>query len=181
LNHNFDYRADEFIIHGGEANFELRPRKPDRVYGLQQTKFFTQARQVITARIQDQVTEEPELDESFKTFQFTPFEDRARPLIFPFLISEAKTERGDSFDACERQTAFPIWTLLRLQEVLQARSKQSLTEQGGPLVWFFANRGEEWRLYGCFTDVDEDSRDQHTSYVNYSLPSPTSYSLLIMN
>ena len=148
----------------------MRPRKPDRVYGLQQTKFFAQALQVITAAIQDRVTEEAELDENFKAFQFTPFEERARPLIFPFLISEAKTERGDSFDACERQTAFPIWTLLRMQEVLQARSKQGLTEQGGSLVWFFANRGEEWRLYECFTDIEEDGRDQHTSYVSYPLP-----------
>ncbi|PVH82411.1 hypothetical protein DL98DRAFT_653163 [Cadophora sp. DSE1049] len=164
LNRIFDYRADEFIVHGGEANYDLRPRKPDRVYGLQQTKFFAQALQAITATIQDRVTEEAELDENLGAFQFTPFEERARPLIFPFLISEAKTERGDSFDACERQTAFPIWTLLRLQEQLQARSEQCLTEQGGSLVWFFANRGEEWRLYGCFTDIEEDSRDQHTSY-----------------
>jgi hypothetical protein len=144
----------------------LRPRKPDRVYGLQQTKFFTQALQAITATIQDRVTEEVEVDEIFKAFQFTPFEERARPLIFPFLISEAKTERGDSFDACERQTAFPIWTLLRMQEVLQVMSKQRLTEQGGSLVWFFANRGEEWRLYGCFTDLKEDGKDQQTSYVS---------------
>lgn len=134
MNHNFDYRADEFIVYGGEAHYDLRPRKPDRVYGLQQTKFFTQAIQAITAAIQDQVTEEAGLDEDSKAFQFTPFEERARPLIFPFLISEAKTERGDSFDACERQTAFPIWTLLRLQELLQARSEQGLTEQGGSLV-----------------------------------------------
>jgi hypothetical protein len=129
-------------------------------------KFFTQALQAITATIQDRVTEEVEVDETFKAFQFTPFEERARPLIFPFLISEAKTESGDSFDACERQTAFPIWTLLRMQEVLQVMSKQRLTEQGGSLVWFFANRGEEWRLYGCFTDHEEDSRDRRTSHVS---------------
>lgn len=164
LNHIFDYRADEFIVHGGEAHYDLRPRRPDRVYGLQQTKFFTQALQAIIAAIQDRVTEEAGLDENFKAFQFTPFEERARPLILPFLISEAKTERGDSFDACERQTAFPIWTLLRMQEELQARSNQGLAEQGGPLVWFFANRGEEWRLYGCFIDIEEVGRDQHTSY-----------------
>jgi len=140
------------------------------VYGLQQTKFFTQALQAITAAIQDRVTEDAELDDDLKAFQFTPFEERARPLIFPFLISEAKTERGDSFDACERQTAFPIWTLLRMQEVLQARSKQCLAGQGGSLVWFFANRGEEWRLYGCFTDIEENSRDPHVSYVSYYFP-----------
>jgi hypothetical protein len=136
--------------------------------------------QVITAAIQDRVTEEAEFDENFKAFQFTPFEERARRLIFPFLISEAKTERGDSFDACERPTAFPIWKLLRMQELLQARSKQGLTEQGGSLVLVFANRGEEWRLYGCFANIEEDNRDQHTSYVSYPLQTLTNYSILII-
>jgi hypothetical protein len=108
------------------------------------------------------------VDETLTAFQFTPFEDRARPLVFPYLISEAKTERGDSFEACERQTAFPIWNLLKLQENLQVCSQQRLEEQGGPFVWFFANRGEEWRLYGCFTDIEEDDIDPGVSYVSIS-------------
>ncbi|KAE9371916.1 hypothetical protein N431DRAFT_342019 [Stipitochalara longipes BDJ] len=168
LNRIFDYRADELIIQGGEAHFELRPRKPDRVHGLQQTKFFTQAIQAITSNIQIRTMEAATaggLNETLTAFQFTPFEERARPLIFPHLISEAKTERGDSFEACERQTAFPIWTLLKLQEDLQIRAGQRLEEQGGPFVWFFANRGEEWRLYGCFTDIEDDDIDQSTSFI----------------
>ncbi|KAN0096873.1 hypothetical protein V8E51_015678 [Hyaloscypha variabilis] len=153
---------------GGEAHFELRPRKPDRVHGLQQTKFFTQARQALTADIQMRTMEAATaagVDETLTAFQFTPFEDRARPLVFPYLISETKTERGDSFEACERQTAFPIWNLLKLQENLQVCSQQRLEEQGGPFVWFFANRGEEWRLYGCFTDIEEDDIDPGVSYI----------------
>lgn len=134
LNRIFDYRADELIIHGGEAQFDLRPRKPDRVYGLQQTKNFDRTMRKISNAIQDRVAGATDVTKSRSHIEFTPFEERKRPLMFPFLISEAKTERGDSFDACERQTAFPIWKLLRLQDELQIRAQQSLSEQGGPLV-----------------------------------------------
>jgi hypothetical protein len=122
----------------------------------------------ISTAIQDRVAGATDVTKSRSVIDFTPFEERKRPLMFPFLISEAKTERGDSFDACERQTAFPIWKLLRLQDELQIRAQQTLSEQGGPLVWFFANRGEDWRLYGCYVDTEEDNEDEEnlsTSYV----------------
>jgi hypothetical protein len=123
----------------------------------------------ISTAIQDRVAGATDFTKSRSVIDFTPFEERKRPLMFPFLISEAKTERGDSFDACERQTAFPIWKLLRLQDELQIRAQQTLSEQGGPLVWFFANRGEDWRLYGCYVDTEEDNEDEEenlsTSYV----------------
>jgi hypothetical protein len=122
----------------------------------------------ISTAIQDRVAGATDVTQSRSVIDFTPFEERKRPLMFPFLISEAKTERGHSFDACERQTAFPIWKLLRLQDELQIRAQQTLSEQGGPLVWFFANRGEDWRLYGCYVDTEEDNEDEEnlsTSYV----------------
>jgi hypothetical protein len=122
----------------------------------------------ISTAIQDRVAGATDVTKSRSVIDFTPFEERKRPLMFPFLISEAKTERGDSFDACERQTAFPIWKLLRLQDELQIRAQQTLSEQGGPLVWFFANRGEDWRLYGCYVDTEEDNEGEEnlsTSYV----------------
>ncbi|KAF4632991.1 hypothetical protein G7Y89_g5141 [Cudoniella acicularis] len=169
LNHIFDYRADELIVHGGEAQFDLRPRKPDRVYGLQQTKKFDRTMRKFSNAIQDRVAGATDVTKSRSIIEFTPFEERKRPLIFPFLISEAKTERGDSFDACERQTAFPIWKLLRLQEELQIRAKQLLSEQGGPLVWFFANRGEDWRLYGCYLDTEEDNEDEENLSTSYNI------------
>jgi hypothetical protein len=55
------------------------------------------------------------------------------------------------------QTAFPIFALLKLQEDLQAQAKPS--ELGAvPLVWFFANRGDAWRVYGCFVSNSETSK-----------------------
>jgi len=67
-----------------------------------------------------------------------------------------------------------MWKLLNLQLGLQVKSQERLEEQGGPFVWFFANRGEEWRLYGCFTDIEDDDNDQGTSYVSSSGPITTS-------
>ena len=49
LNKIFWDRADDLIIHGGEAADELRSRYPDRVYGLQQTKRFEGVLGKITA------------------------------------------------------------------------------------------------------------------------------------
>jgi len=147
LNKIFADRADNLIIHGGEAASELPQRKPDRVYGLQQTKRFENLLEKVMTGVQTFTRE---------SIDITPFGDCEAPIIFPFLISESKTERGDSFESCERQTAFPIWKLLSLQERLQIASNRRNGETGGPFTWFFANRGEDWRVYGCYTSYQDD-------------------------
>jgi hypothetical protein len=121
----------------------------------------------ISRIIQSVVTRETRDAGSASVLQFTPFKKSARPLMFPFLISEAKTDRGDSFEKCDIQTAFPIWKLLRLQEELQTQASKDLAEQGGPLVWFFAYRGEDWRLCGCYTDTEESKVQGQSSNKSY--------------
>ena len=69
------------------------------VYGLLQINRFSRALEKVTENI-------PETLEN--VVEITPFKNRKDPLIFPFLITEAKTERGDSFEASECQAAFPI-------------------------------------------------------------------------
>ncbi|KAL2794338.1 hypothetical protein BJX66DRAFT_201489 [Aspergillus keveii] len=65
---------------------------------------------------------------------------------FPFLVVEAKSEKGTvGFDSIERQTAFPIRAMLDIQKHLETASSGQMR----PLVWFLANRGDEWRVYGC--------------------------------
>jgi hypothetical protein len=110
-------------------------RKPDRIFGLPQTKRIEELLGKVTTNTAQAAVR--------KAININPFGDRKDPIILPFLISEPKTERGDSFESCERQTAFPIWKLLRLQEELQKVSKRSVNESGGPLTWFFSNRGED--------------------------------------
>ncbi|KAF5857423.1 hypothetical protein ETB97_005770 [Aspergillus alliaceus] len=69
-------------------------------------------------------------------------------MLFPFLVLEAKSEvGGPGFQSVETQTAFPIRTFLNIQ-----RSLSRSTNTGGPLVWFLAYQGEEWKVYGCTPD-----------------------------
>jgi hypothetical protein len=88
----------------------------------------------------------------------------------PFLVVEAKKESGSpGFKSVERQTAFPIRRLLRLQAHILESSEVA---HEPPLVWFFAYQGEEWRLYAatlekpkrgkslCTADVDGGRLDE---------------------
>jgi hypothetical protein len=45
--------------------------------------------------------------------QATPFHRRREPLLFPFLVMEAKSEKGGGFSKCVIRTALPIWSLLK--------------------------------------------------------------------
>ncbi len=85
---------------------------------------------------------------------------KSGPLLFPFLAMEAKSAKGKSFTECIKQCAFPIWMMLRIQEELHDKSKIRL-EHGGPLIWYIAYRGHEWRVSGCYT-VKKNGK---TSYV----------------
>jgi hypothetical protein len=77
----------------------------------------------------------------------SPFGDGR--VLYPFLIIEAKSEKGSTgFESIENQTAFPIRTLLKLQNDLSIASGTSIK----PLVWFLANQGDEWRVYGSTLD-----------------------------
>jgi hypothetical protein len=152
---DFANRVDQTIIHDKRAAAELKPRKPDQVYGIQQTREFLKYAQSLrpssSKAMAHEITYYSTLEKEMSPFHQRDIGDTLQ-LIFPFLIGEAKTERGSDFRSCLEQTAFPIWRLLKLQEGLVQRSGNKLVELGGPLVWFFANRGALWRLYGCYTD-----------------------------
>jgi hypothetical protein len=79
------------------------------------------------------------------------------PLLFPFLIFEAKGGMGaESFMHMEIQTAFPIKHALKLQYDLLKTRGNTMDVPGGPLVWFLANHGENWRVYAAFVYEEED-------------------------
>lgn len=82
----------------------------------------------------------------------SPFGDKCEPLLFPFLILEAKANESPSFQLIQTQTAFPIRALLELQHKLRSHSTILLPF---PLVWFLANRGSEWRIYACFIETSD--------------------------
>lgn len=125
----------------------LSKQKPDRIFGLKQTSEL-------------QFCLKPQTN-----LRHSPFSDGL--LSYPFLILEAKKESGTyGFSDVEDQTAFPIRTLLKIQQALQDASAPATINKVGPLVWFLANRGDEWRVYGCVVVgtgyVSEGSRTTNT-------------------
>jgi len=146
-NELFSDRAEEVFIHDPLVTLQLAKRdRPDRVYGLRGTKNFERA--LSSERKCSGDREETAVEKAIKC---SPFEMSQDPLLFPFLVLEAKSEKGDGFASIEAQTAFSIRTLLKLQEDLQNQSDVQST-WSGPMVWFLANRGDSWRVAASFVD-----------------------------
>lgn len=139
----------ERVYHDDALEAELPKNEPDRIYGLRRTQGLAKALNHLS---QD-------------ACRFSPFRKAIDPLLFPFLVLEAKAEKSpDSWLSIERQTAFPIMTLLRMQEELQQLCEPRPEWADGPLVWFLANKGNDWRLYAAFGETTDAGR----SYVGLS-------------
>ena len=159
----FDDRTQEFFLHDPLLRSELPRQGPDRVYGLQLTKNFENLLSEPMAIPADN-RDSSVLGDNIR---ISPFKEGIEPLLFPFLILEAKSESSSQgFDAIQTQTAFPIWALLKLQEDLQAQVVETELRTS-PLVWFFANRGDAWRLFGCY--LTENETDKTKRYVRIIL------------
>lgn len=159
----FDDRAEEVIMHGPLVEIQLPKKKPDRIFGLKKTKTF--------AKILD--IDRIDSDEASRC---SPFKDCNDPLLFPFLIYEAKPEKMSvGFHETQTQTALPIWELLKLQESIRAGISRE-SHSPGPLVWFFANRGDSWRVYGCYITQNEPKQ-----YVSLNIMVATCQYLVLTN
>ena len=109
------------------------PMKPDKLIGLRNTARYRQSISLHAPNI-----------------EYTPTANK--DLLFPFLVLEAKREKGaPGFRAVEMQTAFAIRSLLGLQDGLRRASQDVLQ----PLVWFLGSQGDLWRLYGATLHRDE--------------------------
>lgn len=127
---------------------EFPKQEPDRVYGLQKTQNF------------DDLLSEPPADglgfTLRQTIRTSPFKEGTDPLLFSFLILEAKAEKSSNgFVDIIMQTMFPIHALLKLQKGLQDKMSDTTENDLSPLVWFLANRGDSWRVYGCYVSDEE--------------------------
>lgn len=153
-----------FEHHGAAIKDKLKNRKPDRVFGINDVEKASIS-PAYTRRIKRQMY-------ANQGVYCSPFKSNAsgRRVLFPFLIAEAKSGKDYAADflACQHQTAFPIWKLLHLQEELEKVSQNSSPELGGPLIWFFANRGAIWKLYGCYIkhNIWEKSLYVNASYAH---------------
>lgn len=125
-------------------------RRPDRIFGFQETASFCRRLEKYNLLAGSRGAEnETGLKATGETTQSTVLNHKGNFLLFPFLIIEAKSKKGGSFEDCNIQTAMPILKALKIQEDLQRKSQMTL-EYGGPLVWYIAYRGEDWRLSGCY-------------------------------
>jgi hypothetical protein len=164
----FDDRAQEMVVHDHTIAAELSKLKqePDRVFGLRLTRNFQDILSQSIASPSDR-SGYTTIGQLIRTSPFKPEND---PLLFPFLILEAKKESNSSgFEDIQAQTAFPIWSLLRLQENLQSHLVKD-EYCFDPLVWFLASRGDVWRVYGCY--VTKSANNESSRYVSI-FPSPS--------
>lgn len=132
----FSDKADETITHDPVdrlAEKGISEQRPDRVFGLEVTKSFTRY-----------------ISDAPLSIRHSPFADGN--VLYPFLIIEAKTEKGGSgFASIETQTAFPMRTCLKLQQELCRASGVKLD----PLVWCLACQGDEWRVSVAVIEQDK--------------------------
>ncbi|KAF4969181.1 hypothetical protein FSARC_3557 [Fusarium sarcochroum] len=137
----FDDRAEEAIMYSPQLQSELpkREERPDRVYGLQATNRLSR------------------LLQSAKDIRSSPFRPDGEPIIFPFLVIEAKSEKGsDAFTDTQVQTAFAIRELLLIQRGLAQAAGEDTEWDAGPLVWFLSYKGEQWRVSAAYTHNQDD-------------------------
>ncbi|KAL4904045.1 hypothetical protein BDW74DRAFT_185747 [Aspergillus multicolor] len=167
----FDDRAEEFVVYDELLRSQLPKQGPDRVLGLQNTRNFDH---LLQCRVRQEIAKRPD-DTISDILKTSPFKSEADPLLFPFLLLEAKSETSSSgFDAIQVQSAFPIYALLKLQEELQCCVDwQAGEERFEPLVWFLACRGDQWRVYASHLDTAANGKP-----TNYSITLLWSGSLL---
>jgi hypothetical protein len=136
--------------------------KPDRVAGLAATSNIKLLLQKPYAHTDPESSERIELKDRVRTSIHR--ENGGDPLHFPFLVLEAKSEKGsDGFKSIEVKTALPVMHALHCQYELMKIPGNTVEVPGGPLVWFFANRGEHWRVYAAYIIEDEEEKPTYVS------------------
>lgn len=151
---------DEFVIYDDLVKSHLPKQAPDRVFGLQNTPSF---RTLLDSSARPEIRTAPD-DTVSDLITSTPFKTEGDPLLFPFLVLEAKSESSSrGSEAILTQSFFPIRALLKLQNDLRSYSPKGEIKWE-PLVWFLASRGDNWKLY-CGTVVKGEN-EEPTKYVS---------------
>ncbi|KAK5447859.1 hypothetical protein LTS15_009358 [Exophiala xenobiotica] len=134
-------------------------QKPDRVFGFRKTSRFGR---LLDKAVSDLRFEGKELRD---VLECSPFNEMRDQVIFPFLVLEAKSETGDSFDDVEVQTAFAIKKLLDIQLKLQSATGERSQWRSGPLVWFLSNRGDDWRVAAAYVKMQGSRAHYHVHHM----------------
>jgi hypothetical protein len=154
LNRIFGHREDEQIYHDSTVQQELpRATKPDAVYGLRQTRNMENLLNDTACLARPEDGQDILVNESLGE---PPLSEEGDPLVFPFLLLEAKSAKAADSDwhSIQLQSAFPVRTLLCTQELLKNMTESHAKPQADPLVWLFMNRGEDWRVSAAYINHD---------------------------
>lgn len=117
---------------------------PDRVIGLTETENF---RSLLNS-YDNRTVAGTEWKRLRDTIKYTPFASETKPLLFPFLIVEAKSSKsGFNFHAIGSQTMFCIKNFLELQMSLRLAAGKENFE---PLIWFIGYAGQFWNISACY-------------------------------
>ncbi|KAJ5593172.1 hypothetical protein N7537_010076 [Penicillium hordei] len=158
INMLFSNRAEAAIKHYPALEIAAQPGRlkkyeaPDRVYGLKQTDNFKILLDSIDSRSLMTSTRRTLRE----TIEYSPFSPEGEPLLYPFLIMEAKPSNGAGRAEVDMQTAFCIKRLLKLQYDLRAATGDDTQWPTGPLVWFLNWRGESWDVSVGFPETQLD-------------------------
>ncbi|KAJ5364539.1 uncharacterized protein N7496_010252 [Penicillium cataractarum] len=150
LNRIFGHREDELIHHDPTIQQQLpRATKPDAIYGLRQT------RNIENLLNDTSCIGRPENGQDMLVYESLgepPLSEEGDPVVFPFLLLEAKSAKSADSDwnSVQLQSAFPVRTLLRTQELLNNMTEPHAKQQADPLVWLLMNRGEDWRVSAAY-------------------------------
>ncbi|KAJ6035894.1 hypothetical protein N7540_000173 [Penicillium herquei] len=158
INILFSDRAEARIKHDPPIQISLDPPKfknserVDRIYGLRHTENFrllldsSDKRYIETTNIS--------LRESITCSPLSS--GGGEPLLFPFIIIEAKSSKGRSRAETHMQSAFCIQRLLKIQrDLFDATGDEGIQWEAEQLIWYIATRGEQWDLYAGFVDIDQ--------------------------
>lgn len=157
----FDDRCEELVVHSTSLG-ALPNQRPDRIVGLSETNNINE--------LLEQPPQPHSADSVRKVRDLvlcSPFKPQSSPLLFPFLVLEAKSDSAQSsFSDIQTQSAFPIWSLLNLQHGLQT-VRAGDTGRPEPLVWLLGYRGSDWKVYGCYLGSNAQSE---LTYVRVVVP-----------
>ena len=160
----FSDRAEARIKHNPPLKISTDPVKfknweaPDRIYGLRQTDNLRLLLDSPDKRHME--TSNVILRESL---EHSPFSAEPEPLLFPFLMIEAKSSSGADRAEVHMQSAFCLRRLLKLQHDLVAATGEETQWATGPLVWFIGTRGEQWDLYAGFVEETDSGVIRYVS------------------
>lgn len=132
-------------------------QKPDAMVGLRPTTN-------IQNLLQD--TSGSQSQQLHEILQPSPVDESGEELLYPFLVLEAKSGTSSSdWHSIRMQTAFPIRTLLETQNRLRVEAGSQDDPRSAPLVWFFGNRGEDWRVSVAYTSKNTAGNTDYVCHI----------------